>query len=131
MMAWNGGNQPVVRQPAKVGRGVDRPPAPPEERLDRLLAALALARIMAGETPGCPTEAKIAMAHVYQRNPVWYGNAEPTATDVAVSLVWQTLPDPTNGARFFVGPGDAPRMPWLQERTARWECAATWVEAWR
>lgn len=96
-----------------------------------LLAALALARILAGETPGCPVEAKVAAAHVHSRNVVWFGDGEPTATDLAVALVWRSWPDPTDGAGFFVGPGDARRMPWLRERTGRWVCDGTWVEAWR
>lgn len=96
-----------------------------------LVLALALARVLAGETPGCPVEAKIAAAHVHSRNAVWFGDAEPAKTDWAVALVWATLPDPSDGAQYFIGPGDAARMPWLQERTARWECGGTWVEAWR
>ena len=95
-----------------------------------LLAALALARILAGETPDCPVEAKIAAAHVHSRNVVWFGDGEPTATDLAVALVWRSWPDPARGAGFFIGPGDARRMPWLRERTGRWVCAGTWVEAW-
>lgn len=41
--------------------------------LTNLLLLLELARIIAGETPGCPLQAKIAVGHVHSRNEVWYG----------------------------------------------------------
>lgn len=95
-----------------------------------LLAALALARIIAGEAPGCPLEAKLAVAHVAQRNDVWYGSAEPTALDWYVALNWQQHADPTDGAVFLVHPDDVQRMPWLVEQTAAWTCNGTALEAW-
>lgn len=95
-----------------------------------LMAAMALAAVLAGETPGCPVEAKIAAAHVASRNEVWFARATPGAVDLAVALVWEALPDPTAGAGYFIGPGDAARMGWLEQRTGRWECAGTWVESW-
>lgn len=102
-----------------------------------LLLALELARVLAGETPGCDVEAKIAAAHVFANRQAagivggWFGDGEPTAMDIAVALTWNEFPDPTNGALFFVGPGDGAKMPWLRERTGRWVCPGTWVEAWK
>jgi len=99
--------------------------------MSNLLAALALAAVIAGEAPGCPLDAKLAVAHVAQRNDVWYGSAEPTALDLFVALNWQHYPDPTGGAAFLVHPDDVQRMPWLVERTAAWTCAGTALEAWK
>jgi hypothetical protein len=102
-----------------------------------LLIALIFARVIAGETPGCPVEAKLAAAHVAANrlemglNGGWYGDADPKAIDVAVALYWQRFPDPTDGALYFIGPGDIDKMPWLKQRTGRWECAHTWVESWQ
>lgn len=97
-----------------------------------LLAVLELARIIAGETPDCPFEAKLAVAHVYQRNQVWFGDGEPTRLDIEAALTWQQYPDPTDGAVFLIGPGDAVKLAGLLgERTGRWECGGTWVESYR
>ena len=98
--------------------------------MTNLLAALALAAVIAGEAPGCPLEAKLAVAHVYQRNDVWYGSAEPTALDLFVALRWQDYADPTGGAAYLIHPTDRVRMPWLVERTAAWTCNGTALEAW-
>ncbi|MBK8211581.1 MAG: hypothetical protein IPK78_18150 [Rhodospirillales bacterium] len=95
-----------------------------------------LARVMAGETPGCPFEAKVALAHVWENrleagiDGGWFGDAEPGYDDWLAVLWWRWWPDVTNGALYFVGPGDAARMPWLRVRTGRWECPGTWVESW-
>jgi len=99
--------------------------------LSTLIASLALAAIIAGEAPGCPFEAKLAVAHVAQRNPIWYGNAEPTAGDLLAALTWAQYPDPTHGALFLIGPGDAAKMAYLGKRTARLECNGTWLEAYK
>lgn len=97
-----------------------------------LMEALALARVIAGETPGCGFEAKLAVAHVAQRNAVWYGDAEPGALDLAAALWWSRWPDPTDGALFLLGPGDAAKLAGhLGERTGRWVCPGTFVESWR
>lgn len=96
-----------------------------------LLLAIALARIIAGEAPGCPVEAKLAVAHVHSRNQVWFGDAEPTATDIWVALNWQHYPDPTGGAVYLIHPTDRSRMPWLVEQTATWTCDNTALEAWK
>lgn len=103
------------------------------------LIALELARVIAGETPGCPVEAKLAVAHVaanrLEQGVVenlldgWFGDAEPTATDLAVALWWNSFPDPSDGAIWMIGPGD--NLPWKTERTGRWECPATSVETWK
>lgn len=99
--------------------------------MTNLLLALQLARIIAGEAPGCDLDAKLAVAHVHSRNPVWYGDAEPTALDVFVALRWQDYADPTGGAAYLIHPDDRTRMPWLVERTAAWTCEHTQLEAWR
>ena len=99
--------------------------------MTNLLAALALAAVIAGEAPGCPIDAKLAVAHVAQRNDVWYGSAEPTALDLFVALNWQQYPDPTDGATYLIHPTDRERMPWLVEQTGAWTCASTELEAWR
>lgn len=102
-----------------------------------LLAVMTLAAILAGETPGCSLEAKIAGAQVYENRLAagisggWFGQAEPQRIDVTAALVAPMWPDLVDGALFFIGPGDAARMPWLSERTGRWECTGTWVESWR
>ena len=98
--------------------------------MTNLIAAFALAAIIAGEAPGCPVEAKLAVAHVAQRNDVWYGSAEPTALDWYVALNWQQHADPTGGAMYLIHPTDRQRMPWLAERTAAWTCNSTALEAW-
>ena len=99
--------------------------------MSTLIASLALAAIIAGETPGCPFEAKLAVAHVAQRNPVWYASADPTASDILAALTFAQYPDPTDGALFLIGPGDAAKMTGLGKRTARFECNGTWLEAYK
>lgn len=96
-----------------------------------------LARVIAGETPGCGFDAKVAAAWVYENrleagiDGGWFGDAEPTLDDWLAAIWWAAFDDPTGGALFFIGPGDGARMPWLVERTGRWVCPGTWVEAWR
>jgi hypothetical protein len=111
--------------------------------MTQILIALQLARVIAGEAPGCSIDAKLAVAWVadnrVQQRVVekwregWYGDRAPQATDLAVALLWPSLPDPTGGATFLVGPGDAPRMPWLagMTRARRWQCPGTYLEAYR
>ena len=99
--------------------------------MTQLIASLALAAIIAGEAPGCPFEAKIAVAHVAQRNTVWYASAEPTTSDILAALTFAQYPDPTDGALFLIGPGDAAKMTGLGKRTARFECNGTWLEAYK
>lgn len=97
-----------------------------------LVAAMELARIIAGETPGCPLPAKLAVGHVHARNAVWYGDAAPSAVDLWVALTWSDWADPTGGAQFLLGPGDAAKVArHLGPRTARWQCAGTFVEAYQ
>ena len=98
--------------------------------MTKIIIALALARIIAGEAPGCDITAKLAVAHVHSRNQVWFGDAEPTALDLYVALYWQEYPDPTGGAAYLIHPDDRVRMPWLVERTAAWTCPGTALEAW-
>lgn len=108
--------------------------------MDVLLTALlviSLAWIIAGETPGCPLPAKVAAAQVYANRVAvgieggWFGWARPGPLDRLAVAVAGQAPDLVAGALYFIGPGDAERMPWLRERTGRWECRATWVESWR
>ncbi len=112
---------------------------PPERYNDlrAFLAALELAHILAGETPGCPVDAKVAVAQVYHARidaqiiGGWFGWNDPTATDLAVALTWQAWPDLTAGALYAVGPGDAERMGWLDKPTGEWRCQNTTVTIWR
>lgn len=102
-----------------------------------VLAALALASVVAGETPGCAIEAKVAAVQVAQNrmdagiDGGWFGWAEPGSGDVLAVRTAHLWPDLVDGALYFIGPGDAERMPWLRERTGRWVCPGTWVESWR
>lgn len=103
----------------------------------RLLALLALAWIIAGETPGCSWDAKVAAAQVYANRQAagieggWFGWSEPGPLDALAAQWAQLLPDQVDGALYFIGPGDAAKMPWLEVRTGRWECPGTFVESWR
>lgn len=97
-----------------------------------MVAALELARVIAGETPGCPVEAKLAVGHVHSRNMVWYGDADPKPVDLIVALTWQNWPDPTAGAQYLLGPHDAAKLAGhLGARSARWQCPGTFVEAYQ
>ena len=104
--------------------------------MTNLLLALELARVIAGEAPGCPIVAKLAVAHVHSRNAVWFASAQPTATDIYVALRWQDHADPTHGAMYLSHPTDrwredgSERMPWLEQRTALFICPGTSLEAW-
>lgn len=103
----------------------------------QLLLALELARVIAGEAGGCPTLGALAVAHVAERNDVWYGDADPSARDLAVALVWRAWPDPTEGALFLLGPGDGqnPAMARLlegREVTLHVACeGGDFVKAWK
>lgn len=106
-----------------------------------LVVALSLppdfARVVAEETRGCGWDAKVAAVQVAGNRLAagidggWFGDDEPTRLDVLAVLWARRLPDQVNGALYFIGPGDARRMPWLRTRTGRWECNGTWVESWR
>lgn len=92
--------------------------------MTNVLLALALARIIAGETPTCDAPAKIAVANVMQNRIEagipggWFGDADPTAVDLTVAwlLVRGRLPQIAPGGLYAIGPGDKARMPWLQGR---------------
>ena len=100
--------------------------------LRAMVAAMELARIIAGETSGCPVAAKIAVGHVHSRNVTWYGNANPTGVDVIIALTWNSWPDPTAGALYLLGPGDAAKLVKdLGTRSAHWSCPGTFVEAYQ
>lgn len=95
----------------------------------RFLAALALARIIAGESAGCPLEAKIAIAHVHANRIEqgirggWFGDADPGADDLVVALVWRRLADPSRGALFAIGPGDLAKVePFVGPASGFWHC---------
>ena len=104
----------------------------------RLLALLAAARIISGEAPGCPVEAKIAVANVMQNRAAagitggWYGDREPAAADVAVAWLAETgdLPNVAGDALYAIGPGDKARMPWLKDAAALrvFRCPGTRIE---
>jgi hypothetical protein len=96
-----------------------------------------LARVVAGETPGCSFEAKVAAVQVAMNRVDagivggWFGDADPGPLDVMAVLWADRLPDVVDDALYFIGPGDAARLWWLQERTGRWVCPGTYVESWR
>lgn len=94
-----------------------------------LLLALELARILAGETPTCPIEAKISAAYVWEVNKVWYAEGEPTALDYYVALNYTKHPNPTPNAKFFVSPADVKNMPFLGDMLQEWVCIDTTVRA--
>lgn len=79
------------------------------------LLALELARVMAGEAPGCPV-GQVAVAQVWENRTAagieggWYGDADPTAADLAVALTWQAWPDMVGGALYAIGRGDRERI---------------------
>lgn len=90
-----------------------------------------LAQVVAGETPSCPWEAKLAVGHVHSRNQVWFGRRAPTADDALAALVWRYTSDPSAGAAYMIMPADRARMPWLNARIKQWRCAHGVVEVWQ
>lgn len=106
--------------------------------MTNVLLVLALARIIAGETPTCDVDAKIAVANVMQNRVEagisggWYGDANPTAVDLAVAwlAVRGRLPQIASGGLYAIGPGDKESMDWLHGQTPllSFACPATWVE---
>ena len=101
-----------------------------------LLLALELARVIAGEAPGCEPITAVAVAQVYHRRIEaniqggWFGWQTPDATDLAVALTWQTWPNVTGEALYMLGPGDTEKVTWV--KTAMWsiECNDTTLTAW-
>lgn len=89
-----------------------------------------LARIIAGETPGCPVAAKLAVANVHERNSVWYGNSDPGLIDLWIATHWRAYPDPSFGAQYMIHPKDRVKMPWLKYQTNEWRCNGTEVQTW-
>lgn len=91
-----------------------------------------LARVIAGEAVGCPVDAKVAMAYVFEARIEagipggWFGDRKPTTEDVAIAEHYRMWPDETDGALFFISPADRRRMPWLQGgkavMTGEWTC---------
>lgn len=104
--------------------------------LARWWQVLDLAHVIAGEAPGCPVAARVAVAQVYDRRidaqvvGGWFGYDDPTATDIAVALTWQAWPNITGDALYAVGPGDAERMPWLDKPTFHRDCDGTTITTW-
>jgi len=100
--------------------------------LQTFVRAFELASVIAGETPTCSLEARIAVAHVYQVNDTWYGYAQPQALDWYAALYWERYPDPTNGATFMFGPGDLAKVSWAVEPTG-WSvtCPGTSLTSYR
>ncbi len=103
-----------------------------------LMLALAMARVLAGETPGCEIEAKIGVMNVMQNRTAagieggWFGDAAPTGADVAVAWlgVQGLLPRLAASEIYAIGPGDKAKMAWLWGRspTMRWVCRGTFIE---
>lgn len=104
---------------------------PPERGLHFTEDDRQLSRIIAGETPGCPWEAKLAVGYVYSRNKVWFGSRNPTPDDALAALVWRYSFDYSFGGRYMISPADRTKMPWLRQRTNRWHCAHGYVETWQ
>lgn len=106
--------------------------------MSKLLLILAMARIIAGEAPACPLEAKIAVANVMQNRTAagitggWYGDREPEAADIAVAWLAAQgrLPQLAPDALYAIGPGDKAKMPWLAgtEPALSFACPGTWIE---
>lgn len=102
-----------------------------------LLWVVILARIIAGEAPGCPMEAKIAVAHVwYNRIEAgieggWFGDRDPTAEDLIAAATFLRYDDPTDGALYMLGPGDLEKVPWAGEETGHWTCDGTSLTSYR
>ena len=106
--------------------------------MTKLFLILAMARIIAGEAPACPLEAKVAVANVMQNRERagiaggWYGDREPGAADLAVAWLaaHDRLPQLAPDALYAIGPGDKARMPWLAgaEPALSFACPGTWIE---
>lgn len=96
--------------------------------MNLLLSLFLLASILAGESPTCDFQTKLALAHISERNPVWYARGEPTSLDLVVALLYRYFPDPSLGAYFALGPGDLERLgaP-VGVRTRTFSCPATTI----
>jgi hypothetical protein len=84
-----------------------------------------LARVIAGEASGCPLAAQIAVAHVYARNPIMYGDAEPTAESIWVVAHLDSLEDTSEGAMFLLSREDVQSgvlADALGPEAGRWTC---------
>lgn len=103
---------------------------------------MSLASVIAGETPACSFDSKIAVAWVWynritanlqsEAGEGWFGQRQPLARDWLAAVSWSLFSDPTEGALYMIGPGDGQKMPWLRERIRRWDCAGSdFVEAWK
>ena len=79
-----------------------------ESGMETIVSVLLLASIISGETGNiCPTEAKIAIAHIYSRNTIFYAlDRNFSAIDLAVSMNWQRIKDTSNGAEFIFSEDD-------------------------
>lgn len=107
------------------------------QHIKLLLAALTLARILAGETPGCPAAAKVSVANVAMNrvdagiSGGWFGDANPATIDVMIAwlAVNDRLPRLTSGL-YAIGPGDKARMPWLSDMQAdiHFDCVGTFID---
>jgi len=60
----------------------------------------ALAYILEGEAGTCGVLAMLAVAFVYSRNDVMYGNADPSDTALLIAEHWYKFTDTSNGANF-------------------------------
>jgi hypothetical protein len=95
----------------------------------------ALTRIVAGETRGCPFDAKVAAAQVAANRRKagieggWFASDTPTSQDIVAVLIAQSVADRVFGATYFIGPGDLEKFTWPTVRTNFWQCKGTWVES--
>lgn len=66
-----------------------------------------LASVIEGEAGVCNFEAKLAVAHVYSRNPTMFGYIPDYSYEsLLIAQNWQKFSDPTNGAFYIVSRED-------------------------
>lgn len=88
-----------------------------------VVAIYLLARLVAGEAGTCGLDGKLAVANVALNRAAagidggWYGDAEPTAVDLAVATYAKQLNDITHGAIFLFSDDDL-RLPAVQQIVA-------------
>lgn len=93
-----------------------------------LITLSLLAHIIAGEAPGCPIEAKVAIAQVWENRREakitggWFGWKEPTQADWIAAMTYKSWPDMTEGALYAIDARDRERMPWLGQQVKSWQC---------
>ena len=64
-----------------------------------------LSRIISGEALTCEVEGKFAVAQIYQRNKIFYGDYKPDTESLLVANIYEYFPDITDYA-FYLVDGD-------------------------